>query len=145
MLGFLSDSRHDAKCSITHGTMGHLDPSQPPTKRKPFVSVLNYHFIQKVYQDPIYHLQRLNRSLQVQLILPEELYEIIKNGFITQHSSPRYSRVIMPLGALLEGEFFNEYIKRGNVLMLSEWRTGVDKLYSLREGMTTDLFTPPLS
>lgn len=26
---------------------------------------------------------------------------------------PIYSRVILPLKALLEGEFFNEYIKKG--------------------------------
>tara|TARA_R110002033_G_C3692739_1_gene219846 strand:+ start:297 stop:437 length:141 start_codon:yes stop_codon:yes gene_type:complete len=45
--------------------------------------------------------------------LPEELYEIIKKEFLTEISKPSYSRVILPLGALLEGEFFNEYIKKG--------------------------------
>jgi len=48
MLGFPSDTLHEAKCIVTHGTMGHLDPKQPPTKRKPFASILNHHFIQKV-------------------------------------------------------------------------------------------------
>lgn len=65
---------------------------------------------------------------------------------------PVYSRIILPLKALVEGEFFNEYIKRGmstpclwesihahvsegNVLMLSEGRVDVDNVYSLREGM----------
>jgi ribonuclease P/MRP protein subunit RPP40 len=29
---------------------------------------------------------------------------------------PAYSKVILPLKALLEGEFFNEYIKKGEVV-----------------------------
>ncbi|KAH8598793.1 ribonuclease P 40kDa subunit-domain-containing protein [Bisporella sp. PMI_857] len=120
MLGFPLDTKHESKCIVTHGTMGHIDPKQPPTKRKPFASLLNQHFIQKV-----------------EVILPEWLYEIVKDGFFTDRAKPTYSRVILPLGALLEGEFFNEYIKRGNILMLSEWRTGVDKVYSLREGILT--------
>lgn len=73
-----------------------------------------------------------------------------------------YSKVTLPLRALLEGEFFTEYIKKGtpiamtlefirslvlgcisststnihvgDILMLSEGRRGVDKLYSLRNG-----------
>ena len=52
----------------------------------------------------------------MQLILPEELYEIIKNGFLSQHSRPKYSRVILPLEALLEGDFFNKYIKTGMLI-----------------------------
>jgi ribonuclease P/MRP protein subunit RPP40 len=95
---------------------------------------------------------------KVELILPEELYEIIKNEILKERARPTYSRVIMPLEALLEGEFFNEYIKKGmglsptfrdskvdvvlgNILMLSEGKTGVDKVYSLREG-TPRLFSP---
>jgi len=90
------------------------------------------------------------------MILPEELYEIIKGDFFTENTKPSYSRVILSLSAILEGEFFNEYIKKGiitvsfalraymttkltlsgNILMLSEGRTGVDKVYSLREGKT---------
>jgi len=53
----------------------------------------------------------------VELILPEEIYQIIKIEFIAQRSNPKYSRVILPLGALLEGEFFNQYIKRGKHLI----------------------------
>jgi ribonuclease P/MRP protein subunit RPP40 len=77
---------------------------------------------------------------------------------------PVYGHVILPLKALVEGEFFNEYIKKGNVtlnfsvssntsissfkfprdvliwisgniLMLSEGRAGVDNVYTLKEGM----------
>lgn len=51
--------------------------------------------------------------IQVEVMLPEELYEIIKKDILVDLPSPSYSRVILPLKALLEGEFFNEYIKKG--------------------------------
>ncbi len=50
---------------------------------------------------------------------------------------PSYSRVTMPLSGILEGDFFTEYVKKGNVLMLSEGVHGVDNVFSLREGMLT--------
>lgn len=40
--------RAESKCYVTHGTMGHLDPKQPPVKRKPFASVLAVPFVHKV-------------------------------------------------------------------------------------------------
>ncbi len=38
--------------------------------------------------------------------------------FLSKCETPVYSRVILPLQALLEGEFFNQYIKRGQCLIL---------------------------
>ncbi|TVY52871.1 Ribonuclease P protein subunit p40 [Lachnellula cervina] len=129
MLSFPEGTKNDPKCYVTHGVMGHLDPKQPPVKRKPFAAMLKYDFVQKV-----------------ELILPEEIYEIMKE-VLDQLPKPVYSRVILPLKALLEGEFFNEYIKKGkpclsifahgNILMLSEGTLGVDDSYSLREGILT--------
>lgn len=55
----------------------------------------------------------------------------------SRFTAPAYSRVVLPLAALLEGDFFTEYIKRGNVLMLSEGKHGVDDVYSLRDGVLT--------
>jgi ribonuclease P/MRP protein subunit RPP40 len=94
-------------------------------------------------------------------VLPEEIYEILKKEVLDELPKPTYSRVILPLKALLEGEFFNEYIKKGiwndltlvitirdadlivgNILMLSEGTLGVDNTYFLREGafhLITDL------
>ncbi|RDW71943.1 hypothetical protein BP5796_07977 [Coleophoma crateriformis] len=100
--------------------MGHLDPKQPPVKRKPYAAILDHHFVQKV-----------------EILLPEELYEIIKGTLLTERLRPTYSRVILPLTAIVEGEFFTEYIKRGNILMFSEGRIGVDNVYTLREGALT--------
>ena len=47
MLGFPFDTQQESKVSITHGTVGHLHPKQPPVKRKPFSSLLNQHFVHK--------------------------------------------------------------------------------------------------
>ncbi|KAE8452386.1 hypothetical protein EG329_001086 [Mollisiaceae sp. DMI_Dod_QoI] len=110
MLGFPAETNNEAKCYVTHGVFGHVDAKQPPVKRKPFSSILKHEFIQKI-----------------ELMLPQELYEIIKKNVLIGLPSPSYSRVILPLKALLEGEFFNEYIKKGKI--------GVDNVYSLREGI----------
>jgi ribonucleases P/MRP protein subunit RPP40 len=55
----------------------------------------------------------------------------------SRFSVPTYSRVILPLAELLSGEFFTEYIKKGNILMLSEGKHGVNDVYSLRDGILT--------
>ncbi|TAQ88516.1 hypothetical protein B7494_g3154 [Chlorociboria aeruginascens] len=118
MLNFHIDTKNERKCIVTHGIMGHLDPTRPSTKRKPFAPILNHRFVQKV-----------------EFLLPEEIYQIIKNDVFADRMSPVYSRVILPLKELVEGDFFTEYIKKGNVLMLSEGRTGVDNVFSLKEGI----------
>ncbi|QSZ29102.1 hypothetical protein DSL72_003612 [Monilinia vaccinii-corymbosi] len=126
MLSFPKDTKHEQRCYVTHGTMGHLDPKQPAVKRKPFANILGHKFINKV-----------------EIILPKALYEIMETrmddtaeGFVGNWS-PVYSRVVLPPSALLEGEFFTEYIKKGNVLMLSNGRIGVDNVFSLSEGILT--------
>lgn len=41
----------------------------------------------------------------------------------------------MKLSQIIEGDFFNVYIKTGNIMMLSEGRAGVDNRFSLSEGI----------
>jgi len=50
---------------------------------------------------------------QAELLLPEELYELVWPGVDAKTLQIPYSQVIMPLSALLEGDFFNLYIKTG--------------------------------
>ena len=97
--------------------MGHLDPKQAPTKRKPYSAILKHTFIQRV-----------------ELMIPEELFSIISEVVLPQFPAPAYSRVILPLRALLEGDFFNTYIKLGNILMLSEGRIGAENVYCVSDG-----------
>ncbi|OBT40204.1 hypothetical protein VE00_08730 [Pseudogymnoascus sp. WSF 3629] len=117
MFQFDGGKKERETCFVTHGAMGHLDPAQPPVKRKPYATILAVPF--------------------AELILPQELYESIQSDMDSKFSVPTYSRVILPLAELLSGEFFTEYIKKGNVLMLSEGKQGVNDVYSLRDGVLT--------
>ena len=56
---------------------------------------------------------------KVDLILPEELYDLIWEKVKNRLENVQYSKVIMPPLALLEGGFFNSYIKSGSFIVLS--------------------------
>lgn len=72
----------------------------------------------------------------MEIILPKSMHDACKEDF-SKITKPAYARVIMPLSAILEGDFFTDYIKKGNVLMLSEGVLSVDNVFSLREGILT--------
>jgi len=118
MFEFKSGKKDEAKCYVTHGLMGHLDPKQLPVKRKPFSSILAVPFINKV-----------------ELVLPDELYEMIKEELSATITVPSYSRVVLPLRALVDGDFFNEYIKKGNISMLSEGISKEGNSFFLKDGL----------
>jgi len=50
---------------------------------------------------------------KLDLVLPEELYEILRQKIVNSVAKVRYEKVIMPLAGILEGDFFNTYIKQG--------------------------------
>lgn len=52
------------------------------------------------------------------MLLPKELYELIWHGLDAKTYQIQYSRVIMPLSALLDGDFFNLYIKTGTTVCI---------------------------
>jgi ribonuclease P/MRP protein subunit RPP40 len=68
------------------------------------------------------------------MVLPEELYELVKDKLDADDVVLKYARVFMSLLDIVSGDFFNQYCKAGNVLMLSEGRGGVDNVFSLRDG-----------
>jgi ribonuclease P/MRP protein subunit RPP40 len=72
--------------------------------------------------------------LLVDLILPESIAELLHAQLIEGRPQPDYSRVIMSLGDVLTGDFFMEYIKAGNILMLSETRAADDNIFTLHQG-----------
>ncbi|OHW99458.1 ribonuclease p mrp protein subunit pop1 [Colletotrichum incanum] len=121
MLSLPTPSVYQApKCFVTYGTMAHVEPKQLPTKGKPWAPILGQEFNHKV-----------------ELILPQECYEVVYRRLVKELAAPTFHRVIMTLGQVLDGAFFNEYIKRGNILMLSEGRTTIENVFSLREGLLT--------
>ncbi|OCL01504.1 hypothetical protein AOQ84DRAFT_306556 [Glonium stellatum] len=115
-------SRHEtlsSKCYFTHSVLpNYAERDQPPTKKKPFSTFLS---------QPFAHT--------LDLILPDEIHELIQQQLDGDVGTVCYARVYMSLGEILMGDFFNEYIKKGNILMLSEGRPGVDNMFSLYEGV----------
>lgn len=63
-------------------------------------------------------------------------YEAAKEP-LSKIITPTYSRVTLPLSAILSGDFFTEYIKKGDILMLSEGVYGADNVFCLRDGILT--------
>ncbi|KAF5695472.1 ribonuclease P MRP subunit POP1 [Fusarium denticulatum] len=108
------------KCFVSYGTMGYLDTKQAPRKGKPWTAVMSLDFIHKV-----------------DLILPSEAYDAACQQLSNAQNAPRYSKVVMSLGDILQGDFFTEYIKKGknNALCLSILTMFVDKETYERAGL----------
>ncbi|KAF4999695.1 hypothetical protein FGRMN_2260 [Fusarium graminum] len=94
------------KCFVTYGTMGHVDTKQAPRKGKPWSSVMSLDFVHKI-----------------DLIVPTETYDAAYEHLANAQKSPRYSRVVMLLGDILQGAFFTEYIKKGILTMFVDKET----------------------
>ncbi|GIK03148.1 hypothetical protein Aspvir_007217 [Aspergillus viridinutans] len=119
MLDFDDDASRREKCFTTIAQLpAFVDPKQPPTKKSPFSAIVNHPFVHSV-----------------EVILPEEVYSSIKGSLDAKVQKLRYARVFMSPSALLEGDFFNTYIKTGNILMISEGRSGSDNVYTLKDGI----------
>ncbi|KAK2755904.1 hypothetical protein FQN54_005700 [Arachnomyces sp. PD_36] len=119
MLGLEKEAPSSDKCFITTGGYpAFIDPKQPPAKKSPFTTVFGNQFIHTT-----------------ELILPEEVYNVTWDSIQSNLGKLQYAKVILPLSALLESEFFNTYIKIGNILMLSEGIAGEDNKFSLKDGV----------
>lgn len=99
MLDFLGEKngRPESKIFTTLGTLpGYIDRNQPPTKKLPWRAINDVSFVKSV-----------------EMVLPEELYEMIWTKVEQDLKPVKYARVIMKLEDLLDGAFFTEYIKKG--------------------------------
>lgn len=76
--------------------MGHVDTKQAPRKGKPWAAITSLDFFHKV-----------------DLILPVEVHDAVSKQLAKTDEPPRYSRVVMSLGDILQGDFFTKYIKKG--------------------------------
>ncbi|KAF1817212.1 hypothetical protein P152DRAFT_11552 [Eremomyces bilateralis CBS 781.70] len=119
MLDLATHSVPDSKAFFSYNLLpAYVDEKQLPLKRKPFSTFRNYTF-----------------PHTISLILPEDAYEGIQSkqeqgDFLTLS----YCKVYLRPAELLEEEFFNEYMKKGSVLMRSEGREGMDTLITVTEG-----------
>ncbi|KAF2189543.1 hypothetical protein K469DRAFT_561972 [Zopfia rhizophila CBS 207.26] len=121
MFEFSKNDGPHPKCYFTHSLLpNYIDPNPNniSTKKKPFST---------------FNSQRFSHT--VDLILPEEIYEIVRNELEADRLKLRYARVYLKLEELLKGDFFTEYIKKGNIMMVSDGRPLVDNVFSLYEGV----------
>lgn len=99
MLDFLGakNGRPESKIFTTLGRLpSYIDRKQPPTKKLPWRAIDDVGFVKSV-----------------EMILPEELYEIIWTKVEQELKPVQYARVIMKLEDVLNGAFFTDYIKKG--------------------------------
>ncbi|PGH01722.1 ribonuclease P/MRP protein subunit RPP40 [Blastomyces parvus] len=107
------------KCYTTIGKLPpFVDPQQPPIKKSPFSSIAKHSFVHSTA-----------------LVLPKEIYDSVWDSISSRIQTPQFAKVILPLSALLEHDFFNPYIKIGDILLISEGRSGVDNVYTLKDGV----------
>ncbi|KAF7589323.1 hypothetical protein BBP40_004476 [Aspergillus hancockii] len=119
MFDFEDDASRREKCYTTVAQLpSFIDPKQPPTKRSPFSTIWGHPFVHTV-----------------EVVLPEAIYKTVESSLEAKLPKLRYARVYMSLSSLLEGDFFNTYIKSGNILMISEGRSGSDNVFTLRDGI----------
>ncbi|KAI4616101.1 hypothetical protein J4E83_006771 [Alternaria metachromatica] len=122
-------SAPDTKIFFSHSLLpSYIDPQNVSTKKKPFSA-----FASQKY------------SHTVDLILPEEIYELVKNELLRADSPAltQYARVHMSLSEILEADFLNTYIKQGNIMMLSEGRALLDDRFELYNGVLRMELTRP--
>jgi ribonuclease P/MRP protein subunit RPP40 len=125
-----TDSAPDTKVYFSHNVLpSYIDPQNVSTKKKPFST---------------FNKQRYTHN--VDLVLPEEIYELIKAELARADGPARtqFARVHVKLGEIIESDFLNGHIKQGNVMMLSEGRSLIDDRFELHEGVLRMELTRPM-
>ncbi|KAF2002816.1 hypothetical protein P154DRAFT_461731 [Amniculicola lignicola CBS 123094] len=120
MLDVHKDDGPESKFYFTHSLLpSYIDPNNTSTKKKPF---------------DLFQKQPFSHT--VDLILPEEIYELVRAQFEDGETfgTLQYARVHMKLGEMLAEEFLEHYVKKGSIMMLSEGRPLVDNVFSLYKG-----------
>lgn len=114
------DSGLTPSCYIHHTSLpNYIDNANPPTKKNPFRTISEKPF-----------------TCTLDLSIPStNAQNFTKLLASTDNATFTYAKVHMKLHDLLTGDFFNDYIKTGNIVMLSEGRPGVDNSFSLVEGV----------
>ena len=78
-----------------------------------------------------------NINIQTSLLLPASAVQQAFHEKVTSTGDGvlRYARVYMKPLEIISGDFLNSYLKAGNIVMLSEGRSGTDNILSLSEGV----------
>lgn len=93
--------------------MGHIEPGLTPWKSKPWANLEQLGFIHKVLEAMGEINDLVFDSSQVDLLLPQEKSESLRQKLTNNRPSPCYYKLVMSLEQVLEREFLDECIKRG--------------------------------
>ncbi|KAK6544382.1 hypothetical protein TWF694_001082 [Orbilia ellipsospora] len=107
----------DSKCYVTFGSLSS-DPSTETPPKRPYNTIIDH-----VYNQ------------QVDILLPNEICELVHQKLNDQLKPLQYHRIFMGLKEILEKEFYNHYIREGNIILLSDGRIDVDDVYCLYDGV----------
>ncbi|KAK5168054.1 uncharacterized protein LTR77_006622 [Saxophila tyrrhenica] len=119
MLELDHENGPNPKCFYTSSMLpSFVDHKQIPSKKKPFATIGGRPFVHTV-----------------DLLLPQENEDALLQTLGDAHGSFTYAKVYMKPSEVVTGDFFNHYIKTGNILMISEGRPGIDHTFSLVEGV----------
>ncbi|KAJ6259095.1 hypothetical protein Dda_5992 [Drechslerella dactyloides] len=112
LMNKLAHKGPEAKCYITCGSLREQSAGAS-SGRRPYSTILSH----------------------VDLLLPDEVCDLVQQK-LDEHVKPlQYHRIFMSLKDILEKEFYNHYVRQGNVLLLSDGRIDVDNVYCLYDGV----------
>lgn len=69
--------------------------------------------------------------------MPQDQWEAVREQLLGKVRVPEFCRVTMTLLQILQGDFFTEYIKIGDIVMLSHGRHDLDNVFTLKDGRLT--------
>lgn len=69
--------------------------------------------------------------------MPQDQWQAIQGQVLGKVPAPESCRATMTLLQILRGDFFTDYIKIGDIVMLSRGRTDLDNVFTLKDGRLT--------
>lgn len=75
--------------------------------------------------------------MQVDLTVPQDQWQAVQEQLLGKLPMPEFCRVSMTLLQVLRGDFFTEYVKIGDIVMLSRGRSDLDNVFTLKNGQLT--------
>ncbi|KAF3939448.1 hypothetical protein ABW19_dt0203369 [Dactylella cylindrospora] len=107
----------DGKCYVTCGSLSKEIAAGQAVNRRPYSTILGH-----VYNQ------------QVDVLLPDEICDLVQQQLGENLKPLHYHRIFMGLREILGKEFYNHYIRQGNILLLSDGRVDVDDVFCLYDG-----------
>lgn len=137
MLDFQDEASAHEKTYTSFGQLpAHVDRERPPPRKAPFSTISHHAIVHTVRRLNFFVVSFRLTLLYTDLILPKDVYDAVWNSMRSKLEQPQYIQVILPLSALLEGEFFNAFIKTGTHLSTAMERSSTNVLrvcsYALR-------------